>query len=530
MAKDKPPQIVQLSAADLERLLTELRAVLAPPIYQLVESLLLTLQWIMGLLEQKKTTIARLRRIIFGEKTEKTRKIFPDASAGDSGSEGPKPKRKGRGHGRHGAEDYPGAKQVKVPHPKFRVGDLCPKCLKAKLYLLKIPAQIVRIVAQPMFQATIYELERLRCALCGALFTAPVPAEAGDNKYDPSVGIMLAIQRYGAGQPMYRTAKWQTHFRVPLPASTQWEQIDAASKIPELVYETLITAAAQGELVHNDDTPMRVQSVRQEISEDQSADKRTGIFTTSIISKVGELRIALFFTGQKHAGENLDQLLKRRAADLAKPLQMCDALSRNEPKEFQTILCNCILHGRRGFVDVVESFPKECRKVIESLREVYRFDAMAKEQNLSDAERLAFHQEHSKPVLDDLHHWMKEQLEQKKVEPNSGLGEAIRYMLKRWKPLTRFLSVPGAPLDNNIAERALKMAILHRKNSLSYKTLHGARVGDIFMSLIHTCALNGVNPFDYLMSLDKHADRVRRDPTQWLPWNYRQTLEASDTG
>jgi len=168
--------------------------------------------------------------------------------------------------------------------------------------------------------------------------------------------------------------------------------------------------------------------------------------------------------------------------------------------------------------------------VIESLREIYRFDAMAKEQNLSDAQRLAFHQEHSKPVMDDLHHWMKEQLDQKKVEPNSGLGEALRYMLKHWEPLTRFLSVPGAPLDNNIAERALKMAILHRRNSLSYKTLHGAKVGDMFMSLIHTCEPNGVNPFDYLMALEKHADLVRKDPAQWLPWNYRQALEASDTG
>jgi transposase len=530
MAKDKAPPIVELDAAGLERLLAELRAVLTPATYQLVQSLLQTLQWVMGVLEQKKTTIARLRRLIFGERTEKYRKIFPDASPEVSSTQSPKPKRKSRNRGRYGAKDYPAAKRVKVPHPKFRVGDLCPKCLKAKLYLLKTPAQIVRIVAQPMFQATIYELERLRCALCGALFTAPVPAEAGDNKHDSSVGIMLAIERYGGGRPMYRTAKWQTYFGVPLPASTQWEQIDAASKIPELVCQALITAAAQGELVHNDDTPMRVQSLRQEISEDQSADKRTGIFTTSIISKVGELRIALFFTGQKHAGENLNQLLKLRAPDLDKPLQMCDALSRNEPKEFQTILCNCILHARRGFVDVVEKFPEECRKVIESLREVYRFDAMAKEQKLSDAQRLAFHQEHSKPFMDDLHHWMKEQLEHKKVEPNSGLGEAIGYMLKRWEKLTRFLSVPGAPLDNNIAERALKMAILHRKNSLSYKTLHGARVGDTFMSLIHTCNLNEVNPYDYLMSLDKHADRVRRDPTQWLPWNYRQALEASDTG
>ena len=528
MAKGKTPPIVHVSVAELERLLAELRALLAPGTYQLIESLLQTLQWIMGLLEQKETTLARLRRLLFGEKTEKTRKIFPEAPTADAGVANPKPKRKG--HGRHGANDYPGAKRVKVPHPQFRAGDLCPKCLKAKLYRFKVPARIVRLVAQPIFQATIFELERWRCALCGALFTAPAPPEAGVNKYDPSVGLMLAILRYGAGQPMYRTDKWQNHFGVPLPASTQWELIDAASETPAVIYEALIDVAAQGSLFHNDDTPMRVLSLQKEISRSQEEDQRRGIFTTSILSQAGEHQVALFFTGQKHAGENLDHVLKRRAADLPQALQMCDALSRNEPKEFELILCHCLLHGRRGFVDVIESFPEEGRRVLESLREIYRFEALAKEQKLSDAARLAFHQEHSKPVMEDLHQWMKEQIAQKKVEPNSGLGQALAYMLKRWESLTRFLSVPGAPLDNNLCERALKMAMLHRKNSLSYQTLHGARVGDIFMSLIHTCALNQVNPFEYLRALQEHAARIPSQPTQWLPWNYRQKLQSPDTG
>jgi hypothetical protein len=275
---------------------------------------------------------------------------------------------------------------------------------------------------------------------------------------------------------------------------------------------------------------MRIQSVRQEIAAAASPPERTGIFTTSIISKVGPRRIALFFTGQKHAGENLNQLLQRRAASLEQPLQMCDALSRNEPKEFHTLLCHCLLHGRRQFVEVVENFPEECGKVIASLREVYRFEALAQEQQLSDLDRLAYHQAHSQPVMDELQKWMREQLEQKKVEPNSGLGEAIQYMLKRWQTLTRFLSVPGAPLDNNIAERALKMAILHRKNSLSFKTLHGARIGDVHMSLIHTCELNRVNPFEYLMALQQHAAAVPTAPDMWLPWNYQQAIAAAGSG
>jgi hypothetical protein len=344
---------------------------------------------------------------------------------------------------------------------------------------------------------------------------------------------MLAIMRYGAGQPMYRMDKWQTHFGVPLPASTQWELIEGASATPARVYDALIGIGAQGRLLHHDDTPMRVQSLRRQLTQappPPEGQKRTGIFTTSIVSQVGSHPVALFFTGDKHAGENLDQLLQRRDAGLDKPLQMCDGLSRNHSKEFETILCNCILHGRRLFVDVVEDFPEECRFVVESLRDVYRVDAQAKEQKLSDAARLALHQEHSQPVMDRLHAWMNEQFEQRKVEPNSGLGEAIKYMLKRWQPLTRFLEVPGAPLDNNLSERALKMAILHRRNSMAYKTLNGARVGDVFMSLIHTCQLNRVNPFEYLVTLQEHSQEVSKDPTRWLPWNYTESLASADTG
>ena len=451
MNKRGAPQIISLSAAELEKLLGELRGPLAPATYQLVEALLQTLQWVMAALEQKTASLARLRRMIFGEKTEKACKILPATMAVIlSGPAKPKAK----GHGRNGAKDYPAAQRVQVPHPQHQAGDLCPKCLRAKLYLFTTPARLVRIVAQPIFHATVFELQRLRCALCGALFTAPAPPEAGLGKYDPSVGTMLALMRYGAGLPMYRTGKWQNHFGVPLPASTQWELIEAAPETPQIIYEALIDVAAQGYLLHNDDTHMRIQSVRQEIAAAGSEQERTGIFTTSVISKTGQRQIALFFTGQKHAGENLNQLLQRRAAGLDQPLQMCDALSRNEPKEFHTLLCHCLLHGRRQFVEVVENFPEACRKVIASLREVYRFDALTKEQKLSDLDRLTFHQGHSQPIMDDLQKWMREQIEQKKVEPNSGLGEAIQYMLKRWPTLTRFLSVPGAPLDNNIAYAA----------------------------------------------------------------------------
>jgi hypothetical protein len=183
-----------------------------------------------------------------------------------------------------------------------------------------------------------------------------------------------------------------------------------------------------------------------------------------------------------------------------------------------------LLTGGLRAIDVVDNFPEECRYVLEKLGGVYHYDALAREQGLSPEDRLLFHQEHSGPLMKDLHEWMEAQLEEHKTEPNSGLGKAISYLLNHWPKLTLFLRQPGSPIDNNIVERSLKKAILNRKNALFYKTLNGAGVGDLFMSLIHTCELNGANPFDYLTELQRHAEELKQTPSEWMPWNYRETL------
>jgi transposase len=125
---------------------------------------------------------------------------------------------------------------------------------------------------------------------------------------------------------------------------------------------------------------------------------------------------------------------------------------------------------------------------------------------------------------------LKAQFAERLAEPNSGLGKAISYLLNHWTRLTLFLERVGTPLDNNLAERSLKKAILHRKNSLFYKTRNGAKMGDLYMSLIHTCELNGANPFDYLTELQRHAEEVKRVPAEWMPWNYRKRLAPAISG
>ena len=319
---------------------------------------------------------------------------------------------------------------------------------------------------------------------------------------------------------------------IPLPSATQWEIVRDVAGIVEPAHQELIRQAAQGEVLHNDDTAAKILDLMKSRREraaivPEDPKMRTGIFTSGIVSIREGREIALFFTGGKHAGENLRDVLAQRAAELGPPIQMCDGLSRNLPKEFEVILARCNAHARRGFVDVASKFPEECRYVLETFAEVYRNDALAKEQKLSAEERLSLHQVRSGPVMKELEHWLNEQIDEKKVEPNSGLGQAIKYTIKHWAPLTLFLRVPGAPLDNNNCERILKKAILHRKASLFYKTENGAHVGDLFMSLVHTCELCGADPFDYLTELQRHAKDLARSPGLWLPWNYQETLQQS---
>jgi hypothetical protein len=256
---------------------------------------------------------------------------------------------------------------------------------------------------------------------------------------------------------------------------------------------------------------------------------RSGIFTSGIVSTRAGQKIALFFTGHKHAGENLTEVLKKRPKEIGPPIQMCDALSRNLPKELEVIVANCLAHARRKFIDQVNNFPGPCRTVLETLREVYHNDTLATQKRMSPDERLAFHQAQSAPLMAEFEKWMNAQIAERKVEPNSGLGKAISYMQHHFNKLTLFLRVPGAPLDNNLCERALKKAILHRKNALFYKTENGARVGDLFMSLIHTCQLAGVSAFDYLTELQIHAAELSPNPDQWMPWNYRHTLRGRNS-
>ena len=584
--------IIELDMGKLEDALRRAEEKLDEKDYAMLKLLAESYAYLSDLVGDKTTTIARLRKLLFGSKTEKTAAVVGQPQAGspaksqeqaspDESVSSPPPEPSAaradadavadaqenvagvkpvRNHGRNGVQAYTGAEQIEVPHPSLQSGDPCPTCVTGTVYDTGRPGVVLRLVGQPPVGAKVYYLQKLRCNLCGDLFTASLPDGVGTEKRDATVGSMIALLRYGTGVPLNREGTLQANLGIPLPPSTQWDIVAAQAERAEPVFEELAQRAAQGEVLYNDDTTVRIleamgkrarraalaeETARAtsaenrpgaavEDSSDDSAKKskshRTGTFTSGIVSTREGRRIAIFLSGHQHAGENLADVLRRRAAEMPAPIQMCDALSRNIPGELKTLLANCLAHGRRQFVDVAEQFPEECRHVLESFGVVYRNDAIAKDRNLSREERLLWHQAESGPVMEDLHAWLGRQLDEHRVEPNSTLGKAMAYLLRHWAKLTLFLRVAGAPLDNNICEQALKKAIRHRRNSLFYKTHHGAHVGDVFMSLIHTCELGGSNPFDYLTEIERHVDDVGMNPQNWLPWNYRETLERMRHG
>jgi len=535
----KEPKRIDLNLEEVDALLERAAGLLEKGDYEIIKGMADTIRILSQAVDEKASSIRRLLRMLFGATTEKAKNVLETSDKEEDSDESKtasgkseddpegkkeKPGKKRKGHGRNGASDYTGADKISVPNTGLKSKDPCPECLKGKVYKMAIPKVVVRIAGNAPLAAKVYEMEKLRCNLCGQVFTAKEPDNIGDEKYNETAGTMIALLKYGSGFPFNRLEGLQDSLGIPLPASTQWDIVERTGDRIHPVFRELIKQAAQGEVIYNDDTTMKILALMKENDEDESS--RKGMFTTGMLSMINDRKIGLFFTGRKHAGENMADLLGQRQSGLSPPIQMCDALSRNVPKDFRILLANCLAHGRRKFVDVAWNFPEKCQYVIETLGQVYKNDEISKDKNMSPAERLLFHQAESGPLMEQLKTWLNEQIDENKVEPNSGLGQAISYMLKHWGALTLFLREPNAPLDNNLCEQAIKKAILHRKNALFYKTEHGAYVGDMFMSIIHTCNLAGVNPFDYITDLQKHSSEVFKNPRNWMPWNYKAMVPS----
>lgn len=413
---------------------------------------------------------------------------------------------------------YKNVKELVIAHTDLKPGDPCPTLCGGKLYSLK-PSNILKIDGASFANPINYSIERLRCALCGDI--QKPDHSISKDKYTKRFISQLILHKYYLALPLYRLDNYQKIVGVPLPDSTQWGLIDKAYDKLSPVFDELERVAAASKLFCYDDTRVRILSVIKDnkINPDK---KRTGQYTTVVIADSKKGPITLFYSSISHAGENMQALLAQRPEGLGSFITMCDALGANTLNHPGAIESNCLAHALVKFIDLESVSPYDLSRPIDDLTKVFENDQ--KTQGMSDHDRLQHHKHHSKPILDNLMIWMQEQLKQKIVEPNSHLGKILKYCLKHWLKLTRFLTKAGCPLSNNRSERTLKIIIRLRKSSLFHKTEHGAKVCATLLSLIQTAIDHKINPVDYLNDLLQNADQVFKEPSLWMPWTIQTTL------
>ena len=282
------------------------------------------------------------------------------------------------GHGRNGAEEFGGARKVDIAHQKLTHGDRCPDCGKGNVYGQKEPKVLVRIVGQAPLAATVYSLERLRCGACGQVFTAQEPEGVGPEKYDETAAAMIAQLKYGSGMPFYRLEKLEAQLGIPLPAATQWEIVEEAAELIQPARDELIRQAAQGEVLHNDDTSMRVLKLKRE-----PGDERTGVFTSGIVSTGAGPEDRAVLHRPPACGREPRRGAEAAGGGAARPrfrcVTRCRATCRSCPREWRFCWRTAWLMEEDSLWKWRQNFPGECRYVLETLGQVYGHDAEARE-------------------------------------------------------------------------------------------------------------------------------------------------------
>ena len=496
---------------------------LSPEDYQLLLDALTTLISMQDSLATHGTTIHKLRKLLGIETSSEKRSDLVDKPKTSK----PKKSKKTKPD----AAFTPVKPEVVFHSLKdSKKGDNCPECLVGKVYKVP-PGNLLRIIGQSPFKPEQHVMEKLRCNTCGAYFTAPLPEEvlADGNEtqmYGYSARSLMAIYKYFAGLPFYRQGSIQQLLGVKITASSNLNQVEYVCNDIRPVYRYLFGLAGDAAHYFLDDTTNRIldqKPIEKKIRNSNKTRMRKGVYTSGVIATTKDDRnIVLFETNIGHAGEFIDSILLNRASSSPTPIIMSDALTSNRPTATTVIMSLCNSHARRQFVDVISHFPAEVEHILARYGEIWSHDHKAAELALAPAQRLAYHQQHSLPVMEEIKDWGETHLNNKTIERNSGLGKAIRYFNKHYESLARFCTVEGVQLDNNEIERQLKIVVRDRKNAMFHKTLNGATIGDVITSMIATAARAGVNVFEYFTTLQQNKEKVKVNPENYQPWNYRE--------
>lgn len=576
------PSFAVFSEAELDALIERVEAAkvhnlaLSAADYQLLLDVVLTLANMQERLSHNDLTIAKLRKLLgMVRSSEKLKDLQGKGGVGGTGTDagatgngtdasgsdtdtsgdtgngtgetgqgsGPKDSRKSN----RKPKSKPSRPEPTVEHHGFEdmgKGDVCPACNTGKLYKYQ-PAQFVRITGHSPYSIERHVREQLRCNACGQIFTAPVPADVqadGEpgHPYGYSARSLMGIHKCLAGNPYCRQQSLQQLLAMSISASTIFDQCEALADALHPVFKQLKRDAANAQLYYIDDTSHRIlqQEPVKKIRKGRER-WRTGVYASGLLAIVqdpdppaggqppAERRLVLYQTNVGHAGEWLDEILRPRSLGLPAPIVMSDALSSNQITEAAVINVLCNVHGRRGFVEQAEHYPAEIEQALRLYQVAWVNDTHCEQHRYSPEQRRDYHREHSLPAMQSLRQWCEQSLETDgTIEPNSNLGKAMQYFVNHFTGLSQFCQTPGAPIDNNEIERLLKVIVRDRKAASFHQTANGAAISNVITSVLVTCQENEVNGFDYLNTIQRNQASVTANPTQWMPWNYRDDLAS----
>lgn len=470
-------------------------------------------------------TIVKLKKLLGMVKASEGR----PSEDGKSKSKRKRPRRKKpRKPKKRNVADFAAANKIQHQLNSLENGASCPECGLGRVYKYE-PSILVRITGHAPFEVTIHEKERLRCNACGEFFTAKLPQQVLQDgpegqRFGYSARSLMAISKYGAGSPFHRQQDLQKILGVPISASSIFDQCEKVADAAFSIHKYLQSLAGTCGRFFIDDTHHRIIESQSVISE-RTGKEKSGVYATVVIGiNEANQQIVLFKTNVGHAGDYMDLLLQNRPSDLPLPLVMSDALSSNRisAREVRRTLCN--VHCRRQFYDLLDAEPSIVNKILNLYGQVFDNETESIDHGFDFTERLDYHQKKSLPIMEEMHAYINEQVDNKTFEPNSLFGKARSYMNNHWEGLTAFCRWEGASLENNQSERVLKLIVLGRKNHYFYKTQMGANVSDIITSLIATCKFADINPFLYFNAIQQNHSQTSTSPHSWLPWNFQNNF------
>lgn len=422
--------------------------------------------------------------------------------------------------GKYGFDDYSGAVTHTHEVEGCTAGSLCQACGRGKYYPGEDRKKLT-FKGSPVIQVEKHIQKTLRCNQCGHETMTPLQ----HRKWTPEARSSLIIQKL-YGSPWNRMSRIQKLYGVPVAASTCWEQskmvwVDSAQFIAARLQEYVANSPSW----MSDDTGNKILSVLAD-NKGLDAKETRACHTTAVCASYGDFKIHWYVTTNQYCAENLNDLFSKRT-DPQKILLTTDASNQSIPKgellkQVDSTLC-LGGHGRKKFKDLESNYPEICHYFLILIGFLYKHDRSCKDK--SPGERLAYHQEHSTGIIEAIYAKIAELFDQRRVEPNSDLGKAMRYWLKHRGGLTAFLRIKGVTLDTNWVERTLRVIALYRKNSLFFKTKHSALIINELFSLVSTCEANGINAFAYLNWIQVHWKDVQENPDLYLPWCFEQDTE-----